>query len=56
MHGETCKYEGMGYTYWYAGLAALPHIQRCNWIKNNLTGQGCSSTQHMDFLGSRQHS
>jgi len=23
MHGKTCTYEGMGCTYWYAGLAEL---------------------------------
>ena len=33
----------------------MPHIQSCNWIKNNLTGQGCSATQQMDFLRSRQN-
>jgi hypothetical protein len=24
-------------------------IQRCNWIENNLTGQGCSATQKLEL-------
>jgi len=27
----------------------MPHIQRCNLIENNLTGQGCSATQQMEL-------
>jgi hypothetical protein len=26
MHGKTHKYEGMGCTYWYADLSALPAL------------------------------
>jgi len=28
MHGKTYKFEGMGCTYWYAGLAALPALSQ----------------------------
>jgi len=45
------KYEGMRRTYVYAGLAALPELGQGAQPGND---RGCSATQQIDFLRSRQ--